>query len=256
MKFLTVFAFALLSLGFSRTWEQITSSKELRVGIRVREGVMSAEKNSGFHYDLARALAKKYNLEVKVVVKQNLQDYFTSAAFGEFDIIADNITILPEREKTTDFAELLPIKQILVTRKGHAPIRNVKLLADDVIIVAKDSSYYTSIQQKEKEAAVVFKYFFSSSTGDQLKDLAGEKGTVTILDSNLAALSLTDGNLQLHGAVSTKQFVGWGYEKGQSKTGEQIKAFIAEAKSSGLFAKTWDKYIEGISYEDYLKLAQ
>ncbi|MBL8994206.1 MAG: transporter substrate-binding domain-containing protein [Spirochaetia bacterium] len=256
MKFWTVFALTLLTLGFGRSWEQITSSKELRVGIRVREGVMSAEKNSGFHYDLARAFAKKNNLELKLVVKQNLQDYFSGSVFSECDIVADNVTILSDREKSMDFAELLPIKQILVSKKGHTPVRNVKLLADDTIIVAKDSAYYPSIQAKEKEAGVVFKYFFSSSAADQLKDLMAEKGTITILDSNLAALSLTDGALTLHGAVSAKQFVGWGFEKGQSKTGEAVKAFVSEAKSSGTFSKIWDKYIEGISYEDYLKLAQ
>ncbi len=247
---------ALLTNLSARSWDDIVASKELRIATRVREGVMSKEQNSGFHYDLARAFAKKNGLELKLVVKSSLTDYLTASIFTEADIIVDNLTTNAERADKMSFSEIIPIKQILVTMAGHIPLRRIPQLTDETIVVAKDSSYYIEVQKREKENSAVFKYAFSASTADQLTDLAAGKGTVTILDSNLAALSLTDGKYQLHGAISPKQSIAWGVEKGQSKTAEKIASFITEVKNNGTFSKTWDKYIEGISYEDYLKLAQ
>ncbi|MBN8217546.1 MAG: transporter substrate-binding domain-containing protein [Spirochaetes bacterium] len=247
------------SLFAARSWEEIVASKELRIAIRVREGVLSPEKNSGFHYDLARAFAKKQGLTLKLVVKSTLNDYFTSGLFNEADVVCDNVTILPERAEKMKFVEFLAIKQILVTKKGHIPLTTLARLADETIIVAKDSSYYAGIQEKEKEAKVAFKYFFSATTADQIKDLMADKGTVTILDSNLAAEKLLEDELSLHKAISARQMIGWGVEKSQATLALKLTEFLEEARrdaKSGLFSNVWTKYIQGISYDEYLKIAQ
>lgn len=250
---------ALSPLMAARSWDQITTSKELVVGTRVREGVMTAEKNAGFHYDLIRAFAKKHGLNVKVVVKTTLQDYFNDTIFNEVDVVCDNVTVLPERAAKMKFTEFLPIKQILVTKKGHIPLTTLSRLADETIIVAKDSSYYGEIQKREKESGLTFKYFFSANTGEQVNDLNADKGTVTILDSNLAAFLLLSSDLSLHKAVSPRQSIGWGTPLDQAAIAGKLSEFLEEARKdvkAGPFANIWTKYIEGISFEDYLKIAQ
>jgi membrane-bound lytic murein transglycosylase F len=244
-----------LSLGLNaRSWDDIVASKELRIATRVREGVMSKEGNSGFHFDLAKNFAKNNGLELKVIVKSSLSDYFSGTIFQEVDLVVDNITANAERGEKMGFIDVLAIKQILVTAAGHVPLRRISDLGAETIVVAKDSSYYTDIQLREKENKLTFKYYYSSSTAEQLNDLLAGKGTVTILDSNLAGQLLTDSRFQLHGSVTPVQSIAWGYQKSQSKTSEKVSAYMAETKKNGLFGKTWDKYTEGITYEDYLKL--
>lgn len=260
MKTTILFFLVLAAAVFAaRSWEEIAASKELRIGIRVREGVLSPEKNSGFHYDLARAFAKKQGLTLKLVVKNGINDYFVDGLWNEVDVVCDNITILPERAEKMKFVEFLAIKQILVTKKGHIPLTSITRLADETIIVSKDSSYYVEIQKKESENKLTFKYFFSASTADQIKDLMAGKGTVTILDSNLAAEKLLEDELSLHKAISARQMIGWGVEKSQAGLAAKLTEFLEESRrdvKSGLFANVWTKYIQGISYDEYLKIAQ
>lgn len=241
----------------ARPWSEIQSSGELRVAIRVRDGVMNKDQQSGLHYDLIRQFAKENGgLKIKVVLKDKLGDYFDGSVFKTADVVVDNVTITDDRAAKMDFVEVFPVRQILVTMKGHTPIRRNSQLQDETIIVAKDSSYEATVAKIEKDGTYVFKYFKSANTADQLKDLADGKGTVTVLDSNLAAGSLQDSKIQLHGGIGPKQMVGWGAEKGNKAFTDKLNAFLNKANKDKSLDKIWDKYIEGLTYQDYLTLAQ
>lgn len=240
----------------ARPLSEIKKSGELKAAMRVREGVLDKSLTSGFHYDIINAFCQAQGVKLKIVVKENLSDYFSGKIFNECDVVVDNITVLPDRQKHMEFVEIIPIKQILVTKQDHAPIASMAAITKDTIVVAKDSSYYENIKIKEKEAAAIFKYHFSSSTATQIDDLLAGKGTVTILDANLAAQKLTDAKLMLHRAISGKQSIAWGHSAKDKDLGKALLEYIQKIKTDGTLGKIWDKHIEGIDFQSYLKIAQ
>ncbi|HMB01592.1 MAG TPA: transporter substrate-binding domain-containing protein [Spirochaetota bacterium] len=255
MKKLLIINFLLLSILTARSWKDIKRSDTLKVGIRIRKGVLNEDKKSGFHHDLIKEFAENHDLELELVIKKNIDEYFSGDIFNECDVIADNVTIRPEREKKMNFVKVLPIKQILVTLQGHERIKSLNQLTKETIIIYKGSSYYKNIKQKEKDVGETFSYYHSDSTDDQMKDLKNKKGTVTILDSNLAAIYIIDPEQILHAAVSSKEYIGWGTDKSNEDLQEELKKFIQTAKEGDTFSDTWDKYIEGIEFTDYLMIA-
>lgn len=255
-KSLIILLLVLSTSLFGRTLDEIKASGTLKIAIRVRDGVLNENKTSGFHYDLIKKFCELHSVKPELIIKTALDEYFTKPIFQEADIVVDNITITPEREKVMKFVKVLPVKQILISKKGHAPIFQFSQLAQEVIVVNKGSSYYTRLQELEKRNATIFNYYFSETTQAQLADMLAGKGTLTVLDSNLASLHLTSSDLQPQRAISPREDIGWGYELSNTTVGDALAAFVQSAKDNNVVSTIWDEYFEGIDYKTYLSIAQ
>jgi polar amino acid transport system substrate-binding protein len=81
----------------------------------------------GWDYDACRAICEIINCE-PVFVEAAWDGIFEATAAGEYDMVADGVTIKPEREEVVDFSvPYMTIVQVLVVR------------ADETEIVDKDS---------------------------------------------------------------------------------------------------------------------
>ena len=242
----------------AREYHEILKSKTLKVGIRVREGVLDSEMKAGFHHDLIQFFAvENNNLTVELVIKESLNDYFTGNIFNDCDIVVDNLTATPKRRKYMDFVQVIPGKEVLVTLPDASVIKKLFTLRKEKIIVSKSSSYFETIKSIENNSLYKgkYQYYFSASPADQLKDLESGKGTVTILDANLALFYVKDKKQLVHATISDEQVIGWGIPKEAKIFSQKLNKFINDSKASGLFQKVWKKYYQ-ITYDDYLYIIQ
>ena len=253
-----IFAFIILFTSFlsARTYHEIIKSGQLNVGIRVRNGVLSADKTSGFHYDFIKAFAIKNGLTLNLVIKKQISDYFQDDTFKNIDIIVDNLSFTEKRAEKIDFIPLFEYYEIIVS----APDRKTpyKKINDEVIIVAKNSTYHKTMKKKE---SFFFKtklnYFYSKTTGDQYQDLLDGKGTVTLLDSNLAVLRIKDiSQIRYSTMASDLNKICWAVSKNGGVLAYYIKQYLTHAKLSGLFGEIWDVYSPKVSYSQYLAVLE
>ncbi|MBN8216233.1 MAG: transporter substrate-binding domain-containing protein [Spirochaetes bacterium] len=247
----------LLGLLSARPYFDILESGELRVGIRVRTGVLGADLKSGFHYDLAKAFALEHGrLAVKLVVKTAIKDYFAPGIWDEVDVVADNLTQTAERLEKVDFVTVMPTSYVLVVPKGRTAREAKATLSAQKIIVCQDTSYFNEIRANESDRiwGKKYQYFFSATANDQVADLLAGKGTVTILDANLALPFINEIDQLENASIGTVQKIGWAVPKGQTSLAARLGPFFSTIKRSGAFQELWSKASPRLSYLEYLKL--
>jgi len=263
MKTKTLLITALLAAGMTltvsaREYHDILKSKNIKVGIRVRDGVYDSAKKKGFHHDLINFFAiENNNITVELIVKTQMDEYFNQNIFKECDIVVDNITITDERKQKMDFVTIHPVKEVLVTMPEASAIKKLFSLRKETIVVAKDCTYYKSIKFIEDNSIYKgrFKYFFSATPQAQMQDLRDGKGTVTILDANLALLFVQNRKQITHTTISEEGQIGWGVSKGTPLLLKKVQQFIDDSKKNGLFDRVWSTHFP-ISYAEYLYIIQ
>jgi membrane-bound lytic murein transglycosylase MltF len=110
----------------------------------------------GLTYELLREFekhvnkaAKRKTLKISVVVIPTRRDRLLPALVeGLGDIAAGNLTIIPERQKTVDFAapSLKGVDEVIVAGSKASPLKTLDDLAGKEIHVRESSSYYESLQ--------------------------------------------------------------------------------------------------------------
>ena len=224
----------------------------------------------GFHYKLAKSFADYMgvNLETKVVpfkdfftingeipedVQTNPNRIYTPDLIKEVDILIDNTTILPWREKLLRFVEVLPNKMMLVTRKGEE-IRDLKELKGKVIVTAFESSYYTRFRQIEEEIGTEFKYVFVDNTSLMFQALEENKGDVSARDASRVIFEFRKyKNLSVSMPISEVQHLGWGVRKENKVLASILDKYLQYARSTGFFNKCWMEDYD-ITLTEYLRI--
>jgi polar amino acid transport system substrate-binding protein len=114
--------------------------REIRVGVEnayppfnyIDEDTNEA---GGWDYDAVRAICDMINC-TPVFVEAAWEGIFEATAAGEYDVVADGVTITPERDEVVDFSiPYMVIAQYIVVRSDEAEIVNESsLIASDVIV--------------------------------------------------------------------------------------------------------------------------
>lgn len=251
---LALFFFSCL---MARPYFDILESGELRVAMRVRTGVLNPDLKSGFHYDLAKAFALSHGrLQIKLIQKAAIKDYFDPALFDEVDLVADNLTVTAERSEKVDFVPVMPTSYVLVSPKGRSARVAKGNLGDQIIIVCQDTSYYAAIKANESDRlwGKKYRYFFSATANDQVADLMAGKGTLTILDANLALPFIENVDQLENASIGSVERIGWAVPKGTTALAKELSAFMGQIKRSGAFQEIWAKNSPRLVYSEYLKL--
>jgi len=185
--------------------EVLKNNNKLIVATRELDSVYEIDENgvvSGFNYFLLEGFAKEagIELELKFVgfsdyfkingnvpeeVKTNPDFSYTPDLFNEVDIYCDVISVLPWREKLFKFIEIVPVRQMTITRKGEE-LNSLDELTDKVIALMPDTSYESRLWEIEKELNIKFTYYFVEGTRDQQKAVSEGIADVSIQDSNIA----------------------------------------------------------------------
>ncbi len=102
----------------------------------------------GWDYDACRAICEVINC-TPIFVEAAWEGIFEATAAGEYDMVADGVTITPERDEIVDFSiPYMVIRQFIVVRVGETEI------VDEASLVASGAMVGTQIGTTNEEKAI------------------------------------------------------------------------------------------------------
>ena len=194
---------------------------------------------------------------------------------GFGDIVAANLTIIPERSQEVDFTEpyLWGVKEILISRKGDEKIEKLEDISGKKVHVRGGSSYETSLQKLNLEFE---KKNLKPVRIETLPGLFGTDGIIEMVDSGLIDYTIADSHLA---SLASKIFpdihahekivfnpdvrFGWMVRKNNPKLKASLNQFAATVKKGTLLGNMfYNRYFKdnpwqrkGLSQEDLKQLA-
>ena len=149
----------------------------------------------GFEYELAREFARRQGMRVEMIVAPTRQDLFTWLREGRGDMIAANLTILPEREaQGIRYSRgYNTVKEVVVTRKNDDSLKTLADLQGRTVYVRPSSSYWRTLAEMVNQGMKIKLVAVPESmeTEDIIEKVADGDYDVTIADSHIVDVELS-----------------------------------------------------------------
>jgi membrane-bound lytic murein transglycosylase F len=208
----------------------------------------------GFEYDLARALADRLGVDLKVLTP-GWDHLFSALEKGRGDFVAASLTITDQRKSEVDFSDpYLSIRQHIVYHRDAPPPRTVADLEGRTIHVRRGSSYQERLEELQADGIdLVMVLHPNVPTEELIRQVADQEIALTVADSNVARL-----NRRYYPAVAIgipiaeKESLGWAVRRGNASLLQEINAFWQAIKADGTFDKIYRKYYTGVQNFDYV----
>jgi len=186
-------------------------------------------------------------------VKSDPNFSYTPDLIRNVDLYVDVLTSLKWRKKILRFIDIVPVKQMVLTKKGIR-INSFQDLKGKVISVQPDSSYHANMMKIEKETGLKFNYYYVDETGDMPEALLIGKADVTFQDSNLCLKLLSKHKeLSINMPASKVEYTGWAVRKGNEDFASILEKYILYIRKTGVFEDIWEREFK-LSYREYLEL--
>ncbi|GEM_PF-70910 len=184
------------------------------------------------HVQMAEAFAKRIGLSARWFIAQTPEEALRMVRDGEADIVAENISITPERRETIDFS--IPIMQtsdVLISGKNGPDIDSLEDLRGTEFIVLAGSTYAESAHEivaAHPDANLSVREVYLTSERDTLFDMVSKvDNAVTIMHRNLAeqTLSYRD-DLKLGATVGKPDNIAWAIRKDATRLKNRVNTFL------------------------------
>jgi len=209
--------------------------------------------NNGFHYELAKAFADKYDLELHYFSENDFDKRLKILTTGKCDFISGPLPIIAELRGTLTYTE--PIMEsylVLVQRKrefnkGKKPIRDQILLGRKYIAVTHNSPNIHRLHHLANEISdSIYIREFKRCTNKVLID-GLSKGLVDYVacDRYVAQSYLkTNPEIDIKTNLGLTQYQAWAVRPSKNTLLDSLNQFISVYKKSPAFARLLQKYSE------------
>ncbi|MBT1247122.1 transporter substrate-binding domain-containing protein [Thermosipho sp. 1244] len=280
-----IFVFLLFSVVlFSRTFMEILDSREILIATRniPSETIYfpENEKYPGFCYELASGFAKYLGISPKIYVVEKFSEYFSPNFFEKTDMIADILTVTPERKKLMIMIPFVKNNEIFISRED-IKATSLKDFKGKRVITYEDFAYYKTLLNLLEENNidyVINKVIYEDNRLKFITHNPVDKDKVEILlvpkgyrySPYFVIIQLLENNADIS-IFDSLSFVQK-YFKAQFLRNEvkplfsASRGFLAFGFKDKLLAREFKKYLEstdfnalffkyfGIHYEDYLEM--
>lgn len=209
----------------------------------------------GFQFELLKELSEYLDVKLELVVNNDLDESFKGLLAGQYDLIANNLTVTKERGRIVSFT--LPhsvSRQVLVQRKSDARkvigdeklISNPLDLAQEVIYVQEGSSYAKRLYNLSEEIGDTIGVIEVANEVEELIELVS-KGEIefTVCDENVAKVNQTYySNLDVETAISFQQNLAWAVRKNSPELLSEVNKWMKDFKRTATYAVIYNKYFE------------
>jgi polar amino acid transport system substrate-binding protein len=200
-------------------------------------------KGVGWDYDAFTEICKLLNC-VPVFTEAAWDGIFEATAAGQYDVVADGVTITDERKKTVAFSDpYMNITQVILVRSDESRFTDsATLAAQPNLIVATQLGTTNEIKAVEIVGESRVKSF-DTFDGAVLALLSGDADAV-VLDQEPAKgfVSTNQGKLKILDEKLTSEDLGFVFPQG-SELIAPINAALATMRANGtldaLYAKWW-----------------
>ena len=207
----------------------------------------------GFKYELLQTLCSDLGVDLEIVVSNDLQETFDGLTNKRFDLIAKNLTVTKQREKSVDFTvPLEQTRQVLVQRKKENKndtvyVKSTLELAEKKVHVQKNTSYYRRLVHLSEEIGQHIEIVEDTVFGvEQLVERVAEgKIDYTVCDENVARLNRTYyPNLDITVKVSFQQNLAWAVRSGSDEWLNYLNEWILSFKKTNKYKQLYHRYFE------------
>jgi membrane-bound lytic murein transglycosylase F len=212
----------------------------------------------GFEFELLNRFANDAGIELEIKVISALDKFAQHLQNGEGDVVAANVTITPERQKEVAFSRsIIQTREVLIQRRGNAPIRNIKNLAGKEIVIRGGSSFYESLLaiSAQLDTPLVLRLVTDSIDQNvsnktlQLIDSVS-KGLIdfTVADENIARVEAhLRPNLDIQTPISDQQDIAWALRISDTLLADTLNRWLTAFMKTDDFYTIYTKYFKARS---------
>ncbi|MDY6825261.1 MAG: membrane-bound lytic murein transglycosylase MltF [Thermodesulfobacteriota bacterium] len=214
------------------------------------------ETPMGFEYELASAFADYLGvgLETKTPGWNGLIAYVNA---GKGDFIAAGMTATRKRESMVDFSEgYMTIQQQVIVHKSNYAINDISDLNGRTVHVRKGTTYQQRLEElKAAGLKVTISLHENVPTEELIEDVSNRTIAITIADSNIARLNRRYyPEIRIAFPIEEEQQLAWAVAEGDRALRTTINDFFKTIKTTGQFAKIYNRYYAAIDTFDYFDL--
>ncbi|MFO7789023.1 MAG: transporter substrate-binding domain-containing protein [Bacteroidota bacterium] len=210
-------------------------------------------KPMGFQFELLQKFTEKYDLKLEIVVENDLIKCREYLKNRDVDIIAQSLTVTPERKKSLHFTEpIAQTRQVLVQRKDNpndsvAFIRNQLDLAGKTIHIQKGGAAYSRLVNLQEEIADTIHIVENDSLEMEELIRLVSNGTIdyTVCDENVAIINdVYYRNIDIKTPVSFPQNLAWAIRKESKNLSDSINTWLKAYKKTSEYKYLYHKYFK------------
>ena len=197
---------------------------------------------AGYEHDLIVALADALGF-TPVFVDSSWDAQLAGIQVGEFDMIANGITITPERDEVMDFSTgYVQIDQQMIVRADEARFTNAEeLAANEALLIGSQpgtTNYDSAVEIVGVDRVVGYETF-----GVSIQALLNGDVDAVIMDnvSSAGIMSVNAGLLQTTGEALTSEALGFAFPEGSDLVAP-INAALASFEEDGTLDALFQKW--------------
>jgi membrane-bound lytic murein transglycosylase F len=240
-------------------WAEIKARGTLRVLITWPEPNYFARDGDaagpGLERELLEGFARLHGLRLQAIELAGYDELVPALLAGRGDVIACNITVTETRLRSIAFTtEILPTRQVVVTRRPHRVVRTVEELREERLVTIAGTSMAEAIAAAGVPAANVRNV---GGKGVKLTDLIGQGGPTATVDE--VAMAILRGrerpDLQLGMFLGAPGSMAWGVRKTDPALLANLNEYIANTRRTPTWSRLVVRYF-GESALDILRQAR
>jgi membrane-bound lytic murein transglycosylase F len=213
----------------------------------------------GFQYELLENFAKSLKMRFTIITPLDLTESFDKLEKGECDIIAQNLTTLPEREEKMYFSDpLLYTRQVLVQKKpeGYDSLpeadKEKRILSklEDLngksIFVHENSSFAVTLKQIKEAFPFQFNIVEVPEKTEKLLEMVSRGDMDYTVCDELVGLAYqnTYPNLDISMPLTDFQHLSWAVRKTAPMLLDTLNKWIATFKKTNDYATIFARYFK------------
>lgn len=202
----------------------------------------ATDEPTGYEHDLIAALAEVLGF-TPVIENASWDAQLAGVQVGEYDLIANGITITPERDEVMDFSTgYVQIDQQLIVRADEDRFATAdELAADPALLIGSQpgtTNYDTAVAIAGEDRVVGYETF-----GVSIQALLNGDVDAVIMDnvSSAGIMSVNAGLLKTTGEPLTSEALGFAFPEGSDLV-EPVNAALAQLEADGTLDALFQKW--------------
>ncbi len=240
-------------------WTEIKAQGALRVLITWPEPNYFARAGDpagpGLERELLEGFTRLHGVKLVVTEVSGYDELVSGLLEGRGDVIACNITATEKRLRVMAFtSEILPTRQVVVTRRPHRVIQTVEQLRQERVATIAGTSMAEALAGQGLPKGNIDS---SAPQGTRLTDLLGTRGITATVDEVAVAILRRRENpeLQIGMFLGPPDSMAWGVRKTDAALLAALNEYLGNVRKTGTWSRLVVKYF-GESALDILRRAR
>jgi membrane-bound lytic murein transglycosylase F len=214
---------------------EIRSLGQLRILVHHGAGrhLPRSDYASNPHLVWLERFAKQQGLELRLVAVDNFADLVPALLEGQGDVIASNMTVLPERKRNVNFTLPLDTSREYVVTRANDPLSARSDLAGRTVAVQPDTSFAITAAQLQARHPELELESADASLGNEalLDKIAAGSIDLSIADGNyLRSASQYRDDVRAAFPVTINRDIAWAVRPGAINLLGELNRFISREK--------------------------